>query len=55
VNDETMLLEIDRSKEPMSYADAAKAAARDARSDSENFRRRLAFRPKGTAIGRAAD
>jgi len=55
VNDETKLLEIDRSKEPMSYADAAKAAARDARSDSENFRRRLAFRPKGTAIGRAAD
>ncbi len=51
VNDETKLLEIERSKDPMAYPEAAELATRSARSDSENFRRRLPFRPSGTAIG----
>jgi hypothetical protein len=51
VNDETKLLEIDKSKEPMAYAEAAEVAARSARSDSQNFRRRLTFRPMGNEIG----
>ena len=55
VNDETKLLEIDKSKPPMPYAEAAEVAARSAESDSENFRRRLPFRQKGTEIGHAAD
>jgi hypothetical protein len=51
VNDETKLLEIDKSKEPMPYSEAAEVAAKSANSDSENFRRRLKFRPAGTEIG----
>jgi len=51
VNDETKLLEIQTSKSPMAYPEAAKRATQSARSDSDNFRRRLRFRPKGTAIG----
>jgi hypothetical protein len=51
VNDETKLLEIEKSKNPMAYPEAAEFATRSAESDSENFRRRLSFRPKGTAIG----
>ena len=34
----------------MPYAEAAELAYRSAKSDSENFRRRLQFRPKGTSI-----
>ena len=45
VNDETKLLEIDKVKQPMPYPEAADVAARSARSDSENFRRRAPFRP----------
>ena len=55
VNDETKLLEIDKSKEPMPYPEAAEAAAKSAKSDSENFRRRLKFRPTGTEIGHTAN
>jgi hypothetical protein len=51
VNDETKLLEIQTSKNPMPYPEAAKLATQSARSDSENFRRRVRFRAKGTAIG----
>jgi len=51
VNDETKLLEIETSKSPMAYSEAARLAAQSARSDSDNFRRRSMFRPKGTAIG----
>ena len=43
VNDETKLLEIHRNKEPMPYPQAAEAATRSAKSDSENFRRRRQF------------
>jgi hypothetical protein len=55
VNDETTLLEIAKSKNPMAYPQAAELATQSARSDSENFRRRLRFRPSGTAIGEPAD
>ena len=51
VSDETKLLEIEKTKTPMAYTAAAKLAARSARSDSENFRRRSVFRPQGTMIG----
>ena len=55
VNDETKLLEIDKSKEPMPYPEAAEVAAKSARSDSQNFRRRLTFRPMGNEIGYASN
>ena len=55
VNDETKLLEIDKSKEPMSYPEAAEVAARSAKSDSENFRRRVPFQPRGTEIGQSGN
>jgi hypothetical protein len=55
VNDETMLLEIEKSKNPMAYPEAAELATQSAKSDSENFRRRLAFRSQGTEIGEHPD
>jgi len=51
VNDETKLLEIDRSKEPMPYPEAAEVAAKSAKSDSENLQRGVKFRPMGKEIG----
>jgi hypothetical protein len=51
VNGETKLLEIEKSKNPMPYPEAARHAAQSARSDADNFRRRSVFRAKGTAIG----
>jgi hypothetical protein len=53
VNEETKLLEIGTSKLPMAYPEAAAAAARNAASDSEGFRRRLPFLRRGTEIGNA--
>jgi hypothetical protein len=50
VNDETKRLEIERSKRPMAYPVAAELATRSAKSDSENFRRRILFRTRGTSI-----
>jgi hypothetical protein len=50
VNSETKRLEIEKSKSPMDYKEAAELATRSARSDSENFGRRLRFLPQGTAI-----
>lgn len=55
MNHETKLVEIDKSKEPMSYPEATEVAARSAKSDSENFRRRMKFRPQGTLIGQSAN
>ena len=55
VNGKTKLLEIERSKDPMAYPAAAELADRSARSDSENFRRRLRFRPKGTGVEETPD
>ena len=54
VNDETKLLEIEKSKNPMAYPDAAKLASQSAKADRDSFRRRLPFRPKGTGFGEAA-
>ena len=51
VNDETNLLEIGKSKNPMAYPQAAALARQSAESDSENLRRRLPFRRTGTEIG----
>jgi len=51
INDETKALEIERSKETMSYAEAAKLARESARSDSDLFRQRLPSPPTGTPIG----
>jgi hypothetical protein len=53
VNGETKRLEIDRSKTPMAYPEAAARAARDARGDSERYGRRERFKPDGTRIGEA--
>ena len=50
VNAGTKRLEIERSKRPMAYPVAAELATRSARSDSESFRRRSAFRTEGTSI-----
>jgi hypothetical protein len=50
VNDETKLLEIDKSKIPMAYPEAAELATQSAKADSGNFRRHP-FRPSGTEIG----
>jgi hypothetical protein len=53
VNPATLQLEIEKSKQPMAYPEAAKLAARSARSDSRDFLERKAFQPKGTRIGAA--
>ncbi len=55
VNEQTMLLEIEKSKDPMPYPEALKLATRDARADSENYRRQAEFRPSGERIGEAPD
>jgi len=54
VNDESKLLEIDKSRIPTSYPEAAELAAKNAKADSEDFRRRLPFRRRGTEIGEPA-
>jgi len=55
VNGETKLLELGKGKNPMAYPEAAELATKSARSDSENFRRGVPFRPRGTEIGEPAD
>jgi len=55
VNGATRLLEIDKSKTPMVYAEAAELATRSAESDSENFRRGQPFERRGTEIGEHMD
>ena len=54
VNGVTQRLEIDKTKEPMPYPEAAAVAAKNATSDSEGFRRRRNFQPTGTEIGQTA-
>jgi hypothetical protein len=51
VNEQTRLLEIAQTKTPLAYADAVRLAADAARSDSEDYGRRVTFQPKGTRIG----
>jgi hypothetical protein len=55
VNDETKVLEIGKSKNPLAYAQAAELATRSANADSEDFRRRQPFRRRGTEIGEPVD
>ena len=55
VNNETKLLEIDKSKEPMPYPQAAEVATRSAVSDSENLRRHVPSKRQGTEIGDPTD
>jgi hypothetical protein len=55
VNDETKLLEIDKSKDPMAYPEAAELATKSARSDSDKYLGRVPFRPSGTALGGNSD
>jgi len=55
VNDETKRLEIEKSKVPMAYPEAAELATKNAKSDSKNFLQRLPFWPRGTAIGEPTD
>jgi hypothetical protein len=50
VNDGTKRLEIEKRKRPMAYPVAVERAARDAKADSESFRRSIVFRTKGTNI-----
>jgi len=51
VNDASGRLEIESSKSPMAYREAAQRAGRSARADSDSYRRRIVFRPRGTPIG----
>jgi hypothetical protein len=51
VNEQTRLLEIEQVKAPIAYPEAAKLATENAKADSNNYRRRLAFQPRGTRIG----
>ena len=55
VNEQTLLLEIEKSKTPMAYPEAAELAARSAKSDSDLFRRRTAAPPGGTRTEETAD
>ena len=55
VNEQTRLLEIEKRKDPMAYTAAAALASQSAKSDSENFRLRRKFLPKGTRIEENAD
>ena len=55
VNEQTSLLEIEKSKSPMAYPEAAELATRSAKSDSDLFRRRTAAPPGGTRTEETAD
>jgi hypothetical protein len=55
VNDETKVLEIEKTTNSMAYPEAAELATRSAQSDSESFRRRLPFRRRGAEIGEPSD
>lgn len=55
IDEATQLLEIEKDKRPMAYREAVDHATQSARSDSENFRRRILFRPRGTRIGETPD
>jgi hypothetical protein len=55
VNDETKLLEIEKRRDSMPYAEAARLANRSASSDSDLFGRHQPFQPAGTPIGAPDD
>ena len=51
IDERTKHLEIEKSKQPMTYPTAVQLAVESARSDSDSYRRGLIFRAKGTRIG----
>jgi hypothetical protein len=53
VDGQATRLVVESGTEPLGYEEAARIAAESARSDSENYGRRAAFRPKGTRVGDA--
>lgn len=55
VSGATKLVEIAKSQNPMAYPEASELAMQSAKSDTDNFRRRSRFLPKGTAIGENPD
>jgi hypothetical protein len=55
VNPATQLLEIDVSKKPMAYSEAAELATKDASSDSSRFKTSTPFRPSGAALAGNGD
>jgi hypothetical protein len=55
VNEQTRLLEIDITKPPMTYKDAARVASQNAKLDSEDYRRRSSFQRRGQQIGTVPD
>ncbi len=50
IDDATQRIEIDERKIPLPYPQAAELASRNARSDSQNYRRGRPFQPEGTVI-----
>jgi hypothetical protein len=55
VNESSRRLEIEQSKAPLAYTEAAELAAKIAKSDSRSYRRQLSFLPKGVRIGETPD
>ena len=55
MNDETKVIEIEESKKPMAYTEAAELATQNAKADSEGLLWRLPFQRRGTAIGDPTD
>ena len=55
VDERTKRLEIEKSRKPMPYGQAAALAAESAASDSARYAQRAAFRPDGVRIGEAAN
>ncbi len=53
LNAQTKRLDFAIDKDALPYREAAARAAESARADSEGYRRRLAFKPRGTRIGEA--
>jgi hypothetical protein len=51
IDDRTKRLEIDQSREPMAYPQAASRAAHNARLDSEKYGRREPFKAEGKRVG----
>jgi hypothetical protein len=51
IDERTKRLEIEKSKQPMTYPTAVQLAVESARSDSDSYRRGLIFRARGTLIG----
>ena len=51
IDERTKRLEIEKSKQPMTYPTAVQLAVESARSDSDSYRRGLIFRARGTRIG----